>query len=101
MKLKKTIVKDGNEITELTFDFDQITGNDIIAAEKEARMMGDTTPDTCFSKTFQAIIAARAADKPIIVDDILDMNGMDFIGVTTKAANFLFGWALPSARENS
>jgi len=101
MKLKKAIVKDGNEITELNFDFDQITGNDIIAAEKEARMMGDKTPDTCFSKIFQAIIVAKAADKPIIVDDVMDMNGMDFIGVTTKAANFLFGWALPNAQGNS
>lgn len=101
MKLKKTIVKDGNEIAELNFDFDKITGNDIIAAEKEARMMGDTTPDACYSKTFQAIIAAKAADQPIIVDDVLDMNGMDFIAATTKAANFLFGWALPDARGNN
>ncbi|MBU2701688.1 hypothetical protein Ga0466249_002807 [Sporomusaceae bacterium BoRhaA] len=101
MKLAKPITKDGTEITELNLDFDKITGNQIIAAEKEARMLGDTTPDACYSKTFQAVIAAKAADQPLIVDDILAMNGMDFINITTQAANFLFGWALPGARANS
>lgn len=101
MKLRKVITKDGNKIMELNFDFDGIKGSDIIAAEKEARMMGDNTPDACYSKTFQAIIAAKAADQPLIADDIMEMNGSDFIEITTKAANFLFGWALPSAQENS
>lgn len=95
IKLKKAIKKDNEEIAELNLNFDGITGNDIIAAEKETRLLGDTTPDACYSKTFQAIIAAKAADKPLIVDDILAMNGTDFINVTTQTANFLFGWALP------
>lgn len=99
MKLKKAITKDGKEIVSLKLDFNKITGNDIIAAEKEARMMGDTTPDASYSKTFQAILVAKAADHPLIVDDIMAMNGGDFIQATTEAANFLFGWALPGAQE--
>ena len=101
MKLKKAFTKDGKKVTELKFDFDKITGNDIIAAEKEARTLGDNTPDACYSKTFQAIIAAKAADYPLNVDDVLGMNGMDFINITTQAGNFLFGWALPGAQENN
>jgi len=92
--LSKPISKDGNEITSLNLDFDKITGNQIIAAEKEARLLGDTTPDACYSKTFQAIIAAKAAAEPVIVDDIMGLHGSDFIQTTTAAANFLFGWAL-------
>ncbi|AIF51258.1 hypothetical protein [Pelosinus sp. UFO1] len=102
MKLNKPITKNGVEIAELNFDFNKITGNQIIAAEKEARLLGDTTPDSCYSKTFQAIIAARAANESVIVDDILNLSGADFIQATTVAANFLFGWALPGAhQENS
>jgi len=101
MKLKKAITKDGKKITELKLDFDKITGNDIIASEKEARLMGDTTPDVCYSKIFQAIIVAKAANQPLIADDIMAMNGMDFISLTTQAANFLFGWALPGVLANN
>lgn len=102
MKLSKAIIKDGAEITELNFDFEnKITGKQIIAAEKEARAMGDNTPDACYSKIFQAIIAAKAAAEPVLVDDILSLTGGDFIRATTEASNFLFGWALPSLLENS
>lgn len=95
--LRKPIKKDGNEISVLTLDFDQITGNQIVSAEKEARLLGDTTADLCFSKTFQAIIAAKAALEPVSADDILGLIGSDFIKITTEASSFLFAWALPDA----
>lgn len=101
MLLSKPIVKDGKEIAELNFDFDKITGSQIIAAEKEARALGDTTPDACYSKTFQAILAAKATTESIIVDDILNLPGADFIQITTETSNFLFGWALPKAQTKS
>lgn len=92
--LSKSLTKDGNEIKELNLDFDKITGNQIVAAEKEARLLGDSTLDISYSKTFQSIIAAKAAVEPVVVDDILDLAGPDFIQVTAQASNFLFGWAL-------
>jgi hypothetical protein len=102
MKLSKAIVKDGAEIAELNLDFDKITGKQIIAAEKEARLLGDATLDIGYSKTFQAIIVAKAANESVIVDDILNLSGKDFIHITTAASNFLFGWALSAnPQENS
>lgn len=101
MQLKKILIKDGKTITEINFDFEKITGNDIVSAEKESRMLGDNTPDVCYSKTFQAIIAAKAADCKLIVDDVMGLSGGDFINATTQAGNFLFGWALPGARGNN
>lgn len=100
MKLRKPFEKDGKKITEIKFDFEKITGNDIIAAEKEARLMGDSTPDAAYSKTFQAVLAAKAAIQPVNTDDIMGMNGSDFMAATTAAASFLFGWALPKSQGN-
>ncbi|WP_094607731.1 hypothetical protein SPSIL_009070 [Sporomusa silvacetica DSM 10669] len=99
--LSKPISKDGNEITALNLDFDKITGNKIIAAEKEARLLGDTTPDACYSKTFQAILAAKAAAESVVVDDILGLSGSDFIQITNTVSNFLFNWALPVSAQAS
>jgi hypothetical protein len=99
--LTKTIKKDDTNITELNFDFDNITGKQIIAAEKEARTLGDNTPDICYSKTFQAIIAAKAAAEPVLVDDILNLSGANFIQTTTQVSNFLFGWALPAQTQEN
>lgn len=93
--LKKTIVKDGANIESLNLDFDKVTGRDIIAAEKEARLLGDNTLDLCYSKTFQAIIAAKVAAEPVVVDDILNVPGVNFIQITNAVSNFLFEWALP------
>lgn len=93
--LKKPISKDSAEITELNVDFDNITGKDIMAAEREARLLGDNTPDVCYSKTFQAILVAKAAAEKVIVDDVMNLNGSDFMQATTAASGFLFGWALP------
>ena len=93
--LKKELVKDGVKIGALNLDFDKATGNVIIAAEKEARLLGDNTPDLCYSKTFQAIIASKVANEPVVVDDILGLSARDFIQITTTVSNFLFEWALP------
>ena len=93
--LSKPIKKDGNKISELNLDFDKITGKEILAAEKETRLLGDSTPDAWYSKTFQAVLAAKAANEAVIVDDVMNMAGPDFMQVTTLVSNFLFGWALP------
>lgn len=101
MKLKKAIEKNGKKISDINFNFEQMTGYDIIAAEKEARMLGTVALDVTYSKVFQAVIAAKAADKELIADDILGMQITDFMEITAKTSNFLFGWASPKMRVNS
>ncbi|MBP2655892.1 MAG: Mu-like prophage FluMu protein gp41 [Firmicutes bacterium] len=98
-KLSKPINKDGNEISSLNFDFDKLTGRQIISAESEARLLGDKSTDLQFSKTFQAVLAAKAIEEPLIIDDILDLPAPDFLVVTNTVSNFLFGWVLENLRE--
>lgn len=97
--LKKAIVKDGTEINELNIETDNITGKDILAAEKEARLMGDSTLELGWSKMFQAILASKAAAETVVVDDIMNLSGADFMQVTGEVADFLFGWVLPNPHQ--
>jgi hypothetical protein len=83
-----------NEITKLTLDLDSLTGNSLIAAEKEARMRGDTSVKPLLSMEGLAILAAKLAGvKP---EDIMGLKAPDFLLVTETVSNFLFSWVLPS-----
>lgn len=46
-------------------DFQKLTGNDLINAEKEARNLGDKTPTVLLSMTYQASIVAKVIKVPI------------------------------------
>ena len=94
VNLQKPFTKDGNEFKQLNFDFDKLTGKDIIAGEKEARLMGDLTIDLQYSKTFLSVVAAKAVNEPLIADDIISLPAPDFLKITNEVASFLSGWAL-------
>lgn len=56
-------------------DFQKLTGNDLINAEKEARNLGDKTPTVLLSMTYQASIVAKVIKVPI--DDVLSLPAND------------------------
>ena len=87
IKIKHPLRIQDKEVTELTIDFDKLTGNDFIMAEQEVRAMGDTTPTVFLSMKFQAALAARCLCVP--VDDILALPGNDFRSLIVPMANFL------------
>ncbi len=88
IKLSKSYEFEGKEYKKLELDFESLTGNDLISAEKEARAMGDQTPMLEFSKMYQAIMAAKASKVP--VDLIMKLSLKDFTNVTVRTGNFLF-----------
>ena len=77
----------GVETNEINIDFNNITGNTMIAAENEVRAMGDTTPSVFLSMRFQASLAAKIIG--VTVDDIMALNGTDFKNIILPVANFL------------
>lgn len=85
--LKKAIKINGKETDKVTLDFDGITGNDLIAAEKTLRALGDTTPTAYLSMNYHAIIAAKLMG--VALDDVLEMNATDFKNITVAVAGFL------------
>lgn len=80
------IVK-GEEVKEIILNFEAIRGKDLIEAEKEVRMLGDTTPTVFLSMNFQAVLAAKMIGVP--VDEIMEMNSADFKKVIVPVASFL------------
>lgn len=86
IKLSKEFEFEGKKYTELTIDFDKLTGRDIIAAEKEASGFAGR-PVLDIDKTYQAVIAAKAAG--VVSDLILDLPACDFVSVTGAAQDFL------------
>ena len=85
--LTKALKVKGKDTTSISLDFEKITGNDLLKAEKEARAMGDQSPSVFLSMTFQAVIAAKLIGMP--PDDILTLPAQDFRNIVFPVANFL------------
>ena len=89
VKLNNPIMVNGEEVKEVKLDFEAIRGKDLIAAEKEVRKMGDTTPSVFLSMDFQALVAAKLIG--VTVEDVLDKPSTDFKNLVLPVANFLLG----------
>ncbi|MDQ0114356.1 phage tail assembly protein [Paenibacillus harenae] len=91
--LSKPISDEGEEIVELNLDFDDLSANDILAAERqfntEMAKNKDFAPVKEFAKSYLAIIVAKAAGQPLEV--IYKLKANDFSKVTMLAQNFLLG----------
>lgn len=87
IKLKKPLAVKGKELKELNLDFDKLTGNDLVQAEREVRAMGEKSPFLAVSMQYQAAVAAKAIGCP--VDDVLGLSGKDFTRIMAASADFL------------
>lgn len=87
VKLKTSLKIKDQTMNEISLNFDNITGNDLVAAESEVRAMGDQTPSVFLSMRFQAAVAAKLIGVP--VDDVLALPVPDFRKLVLPVANFL------------
>lgn len=87
--LETTLEVNGKEVKDITLDFNKLTGLDLLDAEQEARMAGDTTPVLILSSKYQCMIAARLLGAKY--DDIIALPARDFVRITSAVANFLTG----------
>jgi len=85
--LKKTFTFEGKEFTEIDLDIEALTGDDLIKASKEARILGDVAPVQELSMTYLAVVAAKAAKVP--VDMINALPAKEFSKVKIVVQNFL------------
>lgn len=89
VKLKTSLKIKDQTVNEVSLNFDNITGNDLVAAESEVRAIGDQTPSVFLSMRFQAAVAAKLIGVP--VDDVLALPVPDFRKLVLPVANFLLG----------
>ncbi len=84
---KKPFEYSGTTYTELTFDFERLTGRDMVSIETEMQMNNEYALAPEFSRNFQSKMAAKAAG---IGSDVLDaMPIKDFNRITNAARDFL------------
>lgn len=86
--LAKSIETTNGIVTEVNLDFDSLTGQDIIEAEKEFSMRGGNAIMKENSKMYQGIIAAKVSG--IIYDDLLLCTAKDFSNITLQVQNFFY-----------
>lgn len=88
--LSRVVNFEGKEYSELNLDFDALTGNDVIQAERQLVAMNQhnsVIPVKELSKEFLAVILAKAAKVP--VELINSLSAKDFSKATVLAQNFL------------
>lgn len=88
-KLLRPILFDGEEVTSLTFDFEKLTGQDLIACASQAKAIApDEYPLVlAVHMPYQITVAAKAAGVP--AELIQALKAKDFTQVTQRAQNFL------------
>lgn len=87
VKLKTSLKIKDQTVNEISLNFDNITGNDLVTAESEVRAIGDQTPSVFLSMRFQAAVAAKLIGVP--VDDVLSLPVPEFRKLVFPVANFL------------
>lgn len=89
VKLSAPISYEDKTHSEIAMDLDSLTGADMIEAEKELALGGQVAAVAELSKSYLAVLAAKAAK----VDPglIKRLPVKDFAKVTLEVQNFLFG----------
>ena len=72
----------------LTEGLNKLTGNDLIAVEREERAVGNTFPTLNFTTSYQARLAARALGMNVY--DITALPAREFNRVILIVVGFLF-----------
>ena len=85
--LSKPFNYEGKEYSDLNLDIENMTGEDLEAAERILRATGDTPVVPELSKAYQAILAAKAAQVP--KEMIRALPAKDYSKITMAVGNFL------------
>lgn len=86
LKLKKPIKIDGEEVTELKYDFESLTGEDVERAVADLQSGGIMVTTLEFDTTYHAAIFAKASG--IAYEDVKRFSAKDFTRAATLARNF-------------
>ena len=89
VELKKPVTYNGNEYTELSFDFDALTGKDGLAIEDELNRLGKALIVPALSGEYLIRMAAKACTVKIGADifDVLPLK--DYNRIRSAARTFL------------
>ena len=89
-KLKSPVKYNGKEYTELTFNFDKLTGADSLNIMNEISLrLGRFVVEPALDVDYRVAMAAKACTEPIGTDIFNGMSMRDFNRIIAKARTFL------------
>lgn len=89
LKFKKPFEYDGQSYTELTFNWDALTGEDSLAIEAELQAMGKLIVSPTFSGEYLVRMAAKACTTPVGQDLLRALPISDYNRIRSAARSFL------------
>jgi len=90
-KLKRPITFEEQPVSELSLDFEELTGQDLLLCARQAQALApnELPMIKAMSLPYQVTVAAKAANVP--AELIQSLKAADFTQVTQRAQNFLIG----------
>lgn len=88
LKLHRPITIDDQEIKEIEYDLEALSGLDFIAAKKEVEKKGHAVLVQETDSAFHAALFARATQPKIHVDDIVRLGAKDFNAMCSAVRSF-------------
>ncbi len=77
------------DLTKIDAALKNVTGKDVLKAERQTRQQGDITPSIMLSSNFQMILLANALHVP--QEEIEELPANQFVQVMASVSSFLFG----------
>jgi len=76
------------DLTKIDAALKNVTGKDVLKAERQTRQQGDITPSIMLSSNFQMILLANALHVP--QEEIAEMPANQFVQAMASVSSFLF-----------
>lgn len=89
LHLAKPLVHEGQTYTDLTFDFDSLSGSDSLAIERELQMLGHTVIVANFDSEYLVRVCAKACPENLGVDALGKISLRDFNRLRNTVRGFL------------
>lgn len=91
--LKKPVMYNGEEIKEISFDFNKLTGADALNIDSELKSMGKQVNVAAMDADYLIRMARNACDKAVGIDFFKQISIVDFNKTISRARFFLLGLA--------
>lgn len=94
LKLSKPVMVDDKELTELQYDFDEMTARDKLKAGAEAKLNGAGGGVPELDSDYHIFLFAKAVSKAmphVTTEDILRISAKDSMRAAEASRNFFYG----------
>ena len=89
MQLARPLVHDEKTYTELTFNFEDLSGNDSLAIERELQMLGHTVIVANFDSEYLIRVCVKACTEKLGLDALGRLSIRDFNRLRNTVRGFL------------